>query len=230
MPMQIVDFLDIDTKQITFKEQKSNKYNGSQIGILYKGQTMFVKYEGETPFGLKKNFDKDGNYLETSLHVNCEDKYLEKAKELDDFFIDAFYQNKQGLSKNIPKSNIEGYDIYGQGGLWKRICKYPYKVNKNTKEREYLDYPPKMEFTLFYKNDRLETEMFSWKGEKLPNDSDIKAKSRVKFIAVWFSLTRGTFGLTMKYLLLTEFEGRTVSYGPSFLLLYLWPARFALGP
>ena len=67
MPMQIVDFLDIDTKQITFKEQKSNKYNGSQIGILYKGQTMFVKYEGETPFGLKKNFDKDGNYLARQL-------------------------------------------------------------------------------------------------------------------------------------------------------------------
>ena len=55
-----------------------------------------------------------------------------------------------------------------------------------------------MAFTLFYKNDRLETKIFSWKGEKLPNDSDIKAKSRVKFIAVLFSLTRGTFGLTMK--------------------------------
>ena len=103
-------------------------------------------------------------------------------------------------------------------------------MNKNTKEREYLDYPPKMEFTLFYKNDRLETEMFSWKGEKLPNDSDIKAKSRVKFIAAWFSLTRGTFGLTMKYLLLTEFEGRTVSYGPSFFLLDLWLKREARGP
>ena len=33
-----------------------------------------------------------------------------------------------------------------------------------------------------------------------------------------------------KYLLLTEFEGRTVSYGPSFFLLDLCPARFALGP
>ena len=32
------------------------------------------------------------------------------------------------------------------------------------------------------------------------------------------------------YLLLTEFEGRTVSYGPSFFLLDLWPTRFALGP
>ena len=31
----------------------------------------------------------------------------------------------------------------------------------------------------------------------------------------------------MKYLLLTEFEGRTVSYGPSFFLLDLWPKREA---
>ena len=28
-----------------------------------------------------------------------------------------------------------------------------------------------------------------------------------------------------KYLLLTEFEGRTVSYGPSFFFLDLWPKR-----
>lgn len=37
--------------------------------------------------------------------------------------------------------------------------------------------------------------MFSWKGEKLPNDSDIAPRSRVKFVAAWFSLTRGTSGL-----------------------------------
>ena len=40
--------------------------------------------------------------------------------------------------------------------------------------------------------------MFSWKGEKLPNDSEIGPRSRVKFIAALFSLTRGTFGLTLK--------------------------------
>ena len=40
---------------------------------------MFVKYEGETPFGLKKNFDKECNYLGTSLHINCKEKYFEKA-------------------------------------------------------------------------------------------------------------------------------------------------------
>ena len=32
------------------------------------------------------------------------------------------------------------------------------------------------------------------------------------------------------YFLLTEFEGRTVSYGPSFFLLDLWPKREARGP
>ena len=55
-----------------------------------------------------------------------------------------------------------------------------------------------MEFTLLYKNDKLQTTMFSWKGEKLPNDSAIGPRSKVKFVAAWFSLTRGTFGLTLK--------------------------------
>ena len=89
--IQIVDFLDIDTSKITFQKPKSNKYNGSQIGILYNGERMFVKYEGITPFGLKENYDKDGNYQGTSMQINCEGEYLEKAKELDAFFIDAFY-------------------------------------------------------------------------------------------------------------------------------------------
>ena len=46
--MQIVYFLDIDTNKITFQKPKSNKYNGSQIGILYNGNKMYVKYEGFT--------------------------------------------------------------------------------------------------------------------------------------------------------------------------------------
>ena len=36
--------------------------------------------------------------------------------------------------------------------------------------------------------------------------------------------------LVYLYLLLTEFEGRTVSYGPSVFLLDLWPKREARGP
>ena len=42
MQSEIVYFLDIDTNKITFKEPKSNKYNGSQIGILYNGRTMLL--------------------------------------------------------------------------------------------------------------------------------------------------------------------------------------------
>ena len=67
-----------------------------------------------------------------------------------------------------------------------------------------------MEFTLFYKNDKLElspgtsarrlsaTTIFDWDGKKIPNDSEIGPRSRVKFVAALFSLTRGTFGLTLK--------------------------------
>ena len=72
------------------------------------------------------------------MQINCEDKYLEKGKELDRFFINAFYENKWGLNKNIPISSIEGYDDHCQGGLWKRICKDPYRVNKDTRERERI--------------------------------------------------------------------------------------------
>ena len=38
------------------------------------------------------------------------------------------------------------------------------------------------------------------------------------------------YSLVHTYLLLTEFEGRTVSYGPSFFLLDLWPKREARRP
>ena len=77
----IVDFLDIDTSKITFAKPKPNKYNGSQIRILYGGKTLFVKYKGTTPFGLVENFDKDNNYQSFLLDQNL---------ELDQFFIDAF--------------------------------------------------------------------------------------------------------------------------------------------
>ena len=135
----IVDFLDIDTSKITFAKPKPNKYNGSQIRILYGGKTLYVKYKGTIPFGLLENFDKEGNYQGTSMQINCEDQYLEKAKELDQFFIDAFYKYKWSLNKNNPKEAIEGYE-HGESGLWKRICKKPYKVNEGG-IREYLDFP-----------------------------------------------------------------------------------------
>jgi len=193
---EIVNFPDIDASKITFSKPKPNKYNGSQIRILYEGKTLFVKYEGTTPFGVVENFDKDGNYQSKSMQIDCEDEYLGKAKELDQFFLDEFYKNKWSLNKNIPKEAIEGYE-YGESGIWKRICKKPYKINEGGR-REYLEYPSKMEFTLLYKGDIIQTKFFSWEGEKLDIDTNIGPFSRVKFLAAWFSLSRGSFGLTLK--------------------------------
>ena len=192
---EIVDFLHIDTSKITFKKPKPNKHNGTQIGILYNGRTLFVKYKGYTPFGLKENYDKNGEYQGTSMQINCDGEYLEKAKELDEFFIDYLYSLKN--NKKIHREAVAGYDEHGQGGSWKRICKKPYKIVDE--ERVYQDYPSKMEFSLFFRNDRIATKFYTWDGENLGYDSvKIGPNSKVKFIASWFSITTGTFGATVK--------------------------------
>ena len=190
---EIVNFLDLDTKKITFKKPKANKHNGKQIGILYEGKTLYVKYEGHTPFGLQEVYDKEGNYEGTSLQINLEGEYLNKAKELDTFFINYIHST----NKKVPLNAISGYDEHGQGGSWKRICKAAYKVVDD--ERVYLDYPSKMEFKLFYRNDVLTTKFFTF--DKTPveyKDVVLGPRTEVKFVAAWFSITAGTFGATIK--------------------------------
>ena len=193
-----VDFLDLDTSKITFQKPKQNKHNGSQIGIRYNGEILYVKYEGVTPFGIRENYDKEGNFYGVSMQINVSEEYARKAQELDEFFMKAFLQNKWGLNKNIKAEAIRGYDQHGEGGLWKRILKRPYRMNEN--EREYLDYPSKMEFALYYKGDKVQTKIFNWNSEALPSEkyTEVSPQSEVKFIAAWFSLSRGTFGLTLK--------------------------------
>ena len=159
----IVDFLDLDTSKITFLKPKQNKHNGTQIGIRYNGKTLYVKYEGVTPFGIQENYDKEGKFYGVSMQINASEEYAQKAQELDEFFMKAFFQNKWGLNKNIKAEAIRGYDQHGEGGLWKRILKKPYRMNEN--EREYLDYPSKMEFALYFKSDKLQTKIFNWKSE-----------------------------------------------------------------
>ena len=194
----IVDFLDLDTSKITFLKPKQNKHNGSQIGIRYNGKTLYVKYEGVTPFGIRENYDKEGNFYGVTMQINCTDDYSQKAQELDEFFMNAFYKNKWGLNKHIKAEAISGYDQYGEGGLWKRILKKPYRMKENA--REYLDYPSKMEFALYFQKERLKTKIFDAKSQPLPSENytEVGPQSQVKFIAAWFSLSRGTFGLTLK--------------------------------
>jgi len=66
---KIVNFLDIDASKITFSKPKPNKYNGSQFGIFYDGKTLFVKYEGITPFGLNESLDKDACKLIVKINI-----------------------------------------------------------------------------------------------------------------------------------------------------------------
>ena len=165
----IVDFLDLDPSKITFLKPKQNKHNGSQIGIRYKGKTLYVKYEGVTPFGIQENYDKEGNFYGVTTQINLDEEYSKNAQEMDEFFTKAFYNNKWGLNKNIKEGAISGYDQYGEGGLWKRILKKSCRMKENV--REYLEYPSKMEFALFYQKDKLRTKNFDWKSQPLPSEN-----------------------------------------------------------
>ena len=131
------------------------------------------------------------------MQINCDGEYLEKAKELDEFFIDYLY-SLNSKNKKKTREAVAGYDEHGQGGSWKRICKKPYKIVDE--ERVYLDYPSRMEFNLFFRNDRIATKFYTWDGEKNLEYESVKigSNSKVKFIASWFSITTGTFGATLK--------------------------------
>ena len=50
----------------------------------------------------------------------------------------------------------------------------------------------------FKKETNYKKKFFSWEGEKQDIDIKIGPFSRVKFIAARFSVSRGTFGLTLK--------------------------------
>ena len=94
-----------------------------------------------------------------------------KLKKWVSFFVKAFYKNKWGVNKHIKEEVISGYDQYGERGLWKRILKKSYRLKENV--REYLEYPSKMEFALFYQKDRLATKIFDWKSQVIENYTEV---------------------------------------------------------
>ena len=96
----------------------------------------------------------------------------------------AFLQNKWGLNKHIKAEAIRGYDQYGEGGLWKRILKNPYRMKENA--REYLDYPSKMEFALYFQKERLKTKIFDVKSQPVEYYTEEGPQSQVKFIVLGF--------------------------------------------
>jgi hypothetical protein len=168
-PFVIVNFLDIDTSLFTFMEPKPNAHGGRFVKLRYDGKQLYVRYGSHVcPFGISVNTQNmdpkeaekypdgkktTGYSTSISLPKNYKegDPYFEKAKELDEFFMNACIENSilWGLGgseeRAIDPYAIKGYDPYGKDGKWKRILKYAYKKTADNK-RIYQDYPPRMEF------------------------------------------------------------------------------------
>ena len=127
------------------------------------------------------------------------DPYLIKARELDDFFINKCIENSVLLglggskTQKVDLSSIAGYDDKGEKGKWKRILKYSYKIDKNTKERVYKDYPPRMEFNV----PKSICKFFDEEG-KPTYASELTNWSKISVLAMWGSVALGTWGASIK--------------------------------
>jgi hypothetical protein len=250
-PFVVVDFLDLDPECIRFQEPKTMSNGNKVIPMRYTvngtDKTLHVKYTQRTcPFGLSTNTEKKDEYrgkyengekitgYSTSISfLKDEDPYLAKAEQLDQFFIDKCVANSVswglGGSKTRPidRSAIEGYDDKGWNGKWKRLVKYAYKVDKNTKDRIYQDYPPRMEFGVqtesitetlgdnglmkqravfkpaFFdaQREKVFSSGYNASNPKVTSDdiNEILPKwSRVSLAATWGNLSLGTYGASIK--------------------------------
>lgn len=235
----IVDFLDIDTDKITFNTPKPNGYGGSYVSLRYDGKLLYVLYDARVcPFGLSTNtvdvsktkergrYPKDEKVTGygTSISLQSDDPYYEKAREIDEFLIGKCIENSVlwclGGSKTtkVNPSSIAGYDDKGDKGKWKRILKYSYKVDKTTKERIYQDYPPRMDFGLptscaediegsdglLHASATFKSRFFDASGVLIPEvdtdniDEVLPKWSKISLMAMWGSIALGTYGASIK--------------------------------
>lgn len=242
----IVDFLDLNPEEFSFSAPKVNQYGGKSIGIKYQGKQPYVKFSPHTsPFGVSTTTDKgkgneykdkyEGDAKITGYSVSIsfpkeyeDDAYFKKAQELDEFFIQSCIKNSVswglGGSKTVqvPREAIAGYDDKGHNGKWKRLLKWSYKDVKNASgevlDREYLEYPPRMEFGiptvsitestgergLIHQTAILKPTFFDAEGNKIEQVSseDINVVlpkwSRISCLTLWSGITLGTYGATLK--------------------------------
>lgn len=232
----VADFLDLDPEEFTFGAPKETKHGGYFIPIRYKGKALYVRYAARTaPFGIGTNTEEKPEYKNVypdskkitsfGLGVSClkeyeDDPYYLKGQELDSFFMKACHENAQAWGiggKNTTFEQIEGEDHAGHFGKWKRLLKWSYKTDKTTKERTYLDYPPRFEFgvpTVQMTEDTVDgmkvqdavfkPVFFDVNGDKLDPVRFTEVEhvmpkfARVSVLAQWSTITIGTYGATLK--------------------------------
>lgn len=234
----IVDFLDLDTAKFTFSTPKPNNYGGKFVPVKYDGKTLLVKYGKRTcSFGMSTNRqkvtpDKVGIYVNDeiitgySMSVSLEkdfesDPYYEKARELDEFFIDQCVKNcwKWGLggtkTKPVARDVVSGYDDKGDNGKWKRFLKYAYKKNDDG-EKVYQDYPPRFDFGVPCSVEEVDVDgqkgffakfkasFFDESGQIIKDvDSDnvemiLPNWSQTSELTRWSTIALGTYGASLK--------------------------------
>lgn len=240
----VVNFLEIDTSLITFAEPKTNKYGGKFVKMRYDGKTLYVQYDAHVcPFGISPNKEKvkekhqevlypDGkktNGYSTSIGLPKNyaegegDPYYNKARELDEFFIQACIEHSVlwglgGTAKvAVDPRAIAGYDDKGENGSWKRILKYAYKKAADN-SRIYQDYPPRMEFGIpcillqeemgpdgkYRTIATFKPTFYDAHGVKIPNVGSSNMSeylpnwSRVGVLASWSNISLGTYGASLK--------------------------------
>lgn len=238
----VVDFLDLDPSKFSFTAMKINKYQGKSVGIRYDNRILYVKYGDKTrkfncPFGinisadLKENPEYAGGKRITGYTIAVSlpkdytnDAYFLKAKELDEFFIEACLANafKWGLGgtpdEAPDRKSVAGYDKWGYKGKWKRLLKPSYKTDKATNLRTYQEeYAPRLEFgvkstvseTMNSENKKVvtgafTTHFFDKTGVALANccsdnmQNLVPKMSSVTVVAHWQGIALGEFGASLK--------------------------------
>ena len=109
-------------------------------------------------------------------------------------------------TKAVGYDSIAGYDEQGDRGKWKGILKYSYKIDKQTKERIYQEYPPRLDFEIIKDTAHatFKTIFYNDKGVKIQdvnidNIIDILPyRSHVEILASWSTISLGTYGATLK--------------------------------
>lgn len=236
-PYEIVDIMDIDVNELSFLKPKPNEHGGKFIGLRYKGKIPYVKTpRRKVLFGAGKNTDMKPNplYVDskkcTGYNASMtfgneyeEDALFQKYQELDEFFIDACVENSfiWGLggskSKSLDRESVAGYDDHGDNGKWKRLVKWAYRKNKETNEREYLDYPPhyeinmpctitdetneagKIEQTALFRPTFYDADGNKQDGVTSDEIDDVfPAWSESSCLSMWNRITVGTYGASLR--------------------------------
>ena len=149
----VVDFLDLDPTCFSFLDRQfvRNHRDESRIPVRYNGRLLRVTMSGM--LSISGMLPICPQYPSPYTLLQLRPTYTQKAKELDDYFIQVSHENAilWGIGvpeRPIPYKAIAGYDEHGLCGWWHRFANCMYTINRTSGcyERAYIQCPPYMQF------------------------------------------------------------------------------------